>query len=145
MRKLFLVVVLVLGCAAWSFAEDASITGNDAAVELKNSGVIAAEDVADIGSSIDDLVKNGATMDEAKNVVSQAVKQAKADGLTGKDLSAKVHEAVKAAKEEKAAQSEHPKETQSEHPKKDQSEHPKASKSQEHLKSSDKPKDHPAH
>ncbi len=145
MRKLFIVVGLVLGCAAWSFAQEASITANEAAVELKDSGVIAEDEVADVSSSIDELVKNGATIDEAKNVVSQAAKQAKAEGLKGQELSAKVREAVKAAQAEKAAQSEHPKAAQSEHPKKAESEDSKASKSQEHPKSSEKPKDHPAH
>jgi hypothetical protein len=51
--------------------------------------------------SMNDLVNSGETPKEAGNIVSQAAHQAKAAGLKGKDLAAKVHEAIKQRKAEK--------------------------------------------
>ena len=51
--------------------------------------------------SMNDLVNSGETPKEAGNIVSQAAHQAKAAGLKGKDLAAKVHEAIKQRKADK--------------------------------------------
>ncbi|MCX5705476.1 MAG: hypothetical protein NTZ92_05430 [Candidatus Omnitrophica bacterium] len=51
--------------------------------------------------SMNDLVNSGEKPKEAGNIVSQAAHQAKAAGLKGKDLAAKVHEAIKQRKAEK--------------------------------------------
>jgi hypothetical protein len=51
--------------------------------------------------SMSDLVNAGENPEQAGNVVSQAAAQAHAQGLKGKALAAKVHEAVRARKEER--------------------------------------------
>jgi mannitol-specific phosphotransferase system IIBC component len=98
MKKVFLVVGLVMGLAVFAYAENASEVAKQITTELQNSGTIAAADAPSVSSSVKTLVESGASADEAKNVVAQAAHQAKAQGLKGKDLAAKVHEAVKARK-----------------------------------------------
>ncbi|MDD5505078.1 MAG: hypothetical protein PHV77_07270 [Candidatus Omnitrophica bacterium] len=98
MRKLLLVTMLVAGFAAWAYAEDVSKVTKQVTAELQDSGVITAKETPSVAASVKTLVKNGATAQEAKSVVSQAVKQAKEQGLKGRALSAKVNEAVKARK-----------------------------------------------
>jgi hypothetical protein len=72
--------------------------------DLQNSGV-AAGDIKAAESSMNELVKGGTSPQEASSIVSQTVKQAHSQGLKGKDLAAKVHEAVKARKaQHKAAE-----------------------------------------
>jgi len=87
-----------MGFVAFAYAESSSEVAKQVTTELKDSGVIAAQDVPSVSSSVKTLVESGATVDEAKNVVAEAAHQAKAQGLKGKDLAAKVHEAVKARK-----------------------------------------------
>ena len=92
------VSVLVAGFAVCAYAEDASKVAKQVTTELQNSGVITAQDASSVSASVKTLVESGATAQEAKSVVAQAAKQAKALGLKGKDLAAKVQEAVKARK-----------------------------------------------
>lgn len=98
MKKMLLVVGLAIGFAAFAYAQSSSEVAKQVTTELQNSGTIAAADVSSVSSSVKTLVDSGATADEAKNVVAQAAHQAKAEGLKGRDLAAKVHEAVRARK-----------------------------------------------
>ena len=98
MKRLLLAIGLVIGLAAFAYAESNSEVAKQVTKELQNSGTIAATDVSSVSSSVKTLIDSGASADEAKNVVAQAAHQAKAQGLKGKDLAAKVHEAVKARK-----------------------------------------------
>ena len=100
MKKLFFAAWLVLGVTVFAYAESSSEAAKQVAAELQDSGSIAAADVSTVKSSVKTLIDNGATKDEAKNVVSRAAHQAKQEGLRGKELAAKVHEAVKARKAE---------------------------------------------
>jgi len=102
MKRLFLAVGLVLGLVALAYAQSASEVAEQVATELKDSGVITTQDAPRMKSSVKDLMKHGASAEDAKNVVAQAAHQAKAQGLKGKDLAAKVHEAVKARKAQMA-------------------------------------------
>lgn len=61
--------------------------------ELSKSEV-KGEDLKKAVDSMNDLVNDGEKPSEAGNVISAAVAQAHADGLKGKDLAAKVHEAI---------------------------------------------------
>ena len=70
--------------------------------DLQNSGV-ASSDVRTAESSMKGLINSGVTPKEAGNVVSRSVKQAHAQGLKGKDLAAKVHEAVNERKDQMKA------------------------------------------
>lgn len=54
-----------------------------------------------IADSKSELVKSGRSSEEAGNIVSQAAHQAKAEGLKGKALAERVHEAVRKMQEEK--------------------------------------------
>ena len=56
---------------------------------------VKGDDLKQSVNSMNDLVNAGETPREAGNVVSRAAAQARAQGLKGKDLAAKVHEAVK--------------------------------------------------
>lgn len=98
MKKLLLAVGLVIGVAAFVYAESGSEVAKQVTAELQNSGTIAAADVSSVSSSVKTLVDSGASAEEAKSIVAQAATQAKAQGLKGKDLAAKVHEAAKARK-----------------------------------------------
>jgi len=98
MKKLFLVVGLVIGFVAFAYAQSASEVAKQVTTELQDSGVITAQDAPSVSSSVKTLVKSGASADDAKNIVARAAHQAKAQGLKGKELAAKVHEAVKARK-----------------------------------------------
>ena len=71
-------------------------------VELSN-GDVKGNDLKNSAESMNELVKSGATPKEAGNVVSQAAHQAKAEGVKGKALAARVHEAVKTMHAEKRA------------------------------------------
>jgi hypothetical protein len=77
--------------------ENAAAAVEQLKTDLQKSGV-ASGDIKTAESSMKDLINNGATPKEAGSVVSQTVKQAHAQGLKGKDLAAKVHEAVKSRK-----------------------------------------------
>ena len=101
MKKLLLAVGLVVGFAAFAYAENSSEVAKQVTTELQNSGTIAATDASSVSSSVKTLVDSGASADEARNVVAQAAHQAKSEGLKGKDLAAKVHEAVRARKAER--------------------------------------------
>ncbi len=86
--------------------------------ELTRSGV-KGKDFKQSVEEMDGLVKNGQTPREAGNAVSQAVHQAQSEGLKGKALAAKVHEAVRSmqaqkrsAQEAKKAQKQAQKQTQ---------------------------------
>lgn len=70
--------------------------------ELSNKGV-KGDDLKESVNSMNDLVNKGASTKEAGNIVSQAAAQAHAQGLKGKDLAAKVHEAIKEMQAEKRA------------------------------------------
>jgi len=56
---------------------------------------IRGEDLKVSVESMKDLVKGGKSPKDAGNIISQAAHQAKAEGLKGKDLASRVHEAVK--------------------------------------------------
>jgi hypothetical protein len=62
---------------------------------------LKGEDLKNSVNSTKDLVIGGESAKEAGNIVSQAASQARAQGLKGKDLSAKVHEAVRTRKAQK--------------------------------------------
>ena len=98
MKKLLLAVGLVMGFAAFAYAQSSSEVAKQVTTELQDSGVIAAADASSVSSSVKTLVDSGASADEAKNIVARAAHQAKAQGLKGKDLAAKVHEVAKARK-----------------------------------------------
>lgn len=70
--------------------------------QLSNNGV-RGNDLQESVRSMNSLVNSGTNTREAGNLVSQAAAQAHADGLKGKDLAAKVHEAVKEMQAEKRA------------------------------------------
>jgi hypothetical protein len=98
MKKLLLVAVMVGGIAVCAYAEDASKVAKQVTTELQSSGVITAQETSSVSASLKSLIESGASASEAKSVVAQAAKQAKALGLKGKDLAAKVQEAAKARK-----------------------------------------------
>ena len=82
--------------------------------DLSNSG-LKGNDLKTSVNSMNDLVNSGETPKEAGNVVSQAAHQAQAQGLKGKDLAAKVQEAIKQrkiAKQQTKQQMKEQKETQ---------------------------------
>lgn len=66
-------------------------------VDLANYG-LKGKDLRDSVNSMNELVKSGETPKEAGNIVSKAAHQAHAQGLKGKELAAKVHEAIKQRK-----------------------------------------------
>jgi len=101
MKKLLLAVGLIVGFTAFAYAQSSSEVAKQVTTELQNSGTIAATDASSVSSSVKTLVDSGASAEEAKNVVAQAARQAKSEGLKGKDLAAKVHEAVRARKAER--------------------------------------------
>lgn len=68
--------------------------------ELSDKGV-KGSDLKKSVNSMRDLVNAGEAPKEAGSVVSQAVAQAHEQGLRGKDLAAKVHEAIKQRKAQK--------------------------------------------
>lgn len=68
--------------------------------DLSNKRV-RGDDLKQSVNSIKDLVNEGESPKEAGNVVSQAAAQAHQQGLKGKDLAAKVHEAVQQRKAQK--------------------------------------------
>lgn len=69
----------------------------DVVTELSDKGV-KGDDLKESVNSMNNLVNEGENLREAGSVVSQAVAQAHAQGLKGKDLAAKVHEAIKQRK-----------------------------------------------
>ena len=129
MKKMFLTVLLVAGFTVCVFAEhpkaehpsavEKDMTPADKVAEkLQNSGVITAQEISLVKIPIMFLLENGATADEAENIVKQAANEAKAQGYQGDEFTAKVSEAAQgyiAAKktEHPSADSEHPK---AEHP-----------------------------
>ena len=98
MKKFLLAAGMVMGLAMSVYAQDPSVVADQVTKELQDSGVITAQDVASVNSSVKMFVKSGATAIEAKNVVAQAAAQAKAQGLKGKKFTAKIHEAIKSRK-----------------------------------------------
>lgn len=72
------------------------------ALDLSNNGV-GGRDLKLSLDSMNDLVKNGKSPLEAGNIVSQAVAQAKTEGLKGAALADKVHQATQAMQAEKQA------------------------------------------
>jgi len=66
-------------------------------LDFKNKG-IKGEELKDSVNSMNELVKSGEAPKEAGNIVSRAAHQAQAQGLKGKELAAKVHEAIKQRK-----------------------------------------------
>lgn len=71
-------------------------------LDLKNKEV-GGKDLKNTVDSMKDLIKAGETPREAGNVVSAAAHDAKAQGLKGKELAAKVHEAIRERKAQKDA------------------------------------------
>jgi len=134
MKKILLTLGLVMGIAAGVYAEHptaehpkaehpstpekAVSPADKVAGNLQNSGAITAEEVSLVNPAIVLLLENGATTDEAENIVTQAVTEAKNEGLEGGELAAKVTEAAQGYTP--AEKAEHPG-TGSEHPK---AEHP---------------------
>lgn len=72
----------------------------NAVADLSGKGV-KGDDLKQSVNSMNDLVNAGETPRDAGNVVSRAAAQARAQGLKGKDLAAKVHEAVRQRKAQK--------------------------------------------
>jgi len=70
--------------------------------DLNKKGVKGAE-LKESVDSVNNLVKEGEDIKEAGNIVSKAAHAAKAEGLKGKDLAAKVHEAIQQRKQERDA------------------------------------------
>lgn len=68
--------------------------------DLSKKG-IKGDELKSSVEEMNELVKSGETPKEAGNIVSQAAHQAKAQGLKGKDLAAKVHEAIRQRKAER--------------------------------------------
>lgn len=69
-------------------------------LDLKEKEV-TGKDLKESLNSMNDLVKDGESPKKAGNIVAQAAQQAKAQGLKGKELAAKVHEAIKQRKTER--------------------------------------------
>ncbi|MDP2921363.1 MAG: hypothetical protein Q8O12_03225 [Candidatus Omnitrophota bacterium] len=61
---------------------------------------LRGRDLENTVNAVNDLVNKGENPKEAGNIVSQAAHAAQAQGLKGKDLAAKVHEAVGQRKQE---------------------------------------------
>jgi hypothetical protein len=68
--------------------------------DLSRSGV-RGKDLENTVNAANDLVNNGENPKEAGNIVSQAAHAAQAQGLKGRDLAAKVHEAIRQRKQER--------------------------------------------
>ena len=68
--------------------------------DLTNKGV-TGRDLKKAVDSMNDLVKDGESPKEAGNVVSRAAHQAHREGLKGKELAARVHEAIRQRKQER--------------------------------------------
>ena len=107
MKKLLIVgLVSVLAGLGWMSSVCADEATDQVVSEVKAdltaAGVESAE-VKDSVSAINDMVKSGVPAEEAGNVVSQAAKQARAEGLKGKDLAARVKAAAKGRKAEHKA------------------------------------------
>jgi hypothetical protein len=64
---------------------------------------VKGNDLKNSAESMNELVKSGATPKEAGNVVSKAAHQAQAEGIKGKALADRVHQAVKTKQAEKRA------------------------------------------
>ncbi|UCH12067.1 MAG: hypothetical protein JSW18_04425 [Candidatus Omnitrophota bacterium] len=62
---------------------------------------ITGRDLKKAVDSMNDLVKDGESPKEAGNVVSRAARQGRREGLKGKELVARVHEAVRQRKQER--------------------------------------------
>ncbi|MBN1914238.1 MAG: hypothetical protein JW788_07570 [Candidatus Omnitrophica bacterium] len=60
---------------------------------------VRGKDLESIVNTANDLVNNGEHPKEAGNIVSQAAHAAQAQGLKGRDLAAKVHEAIRQRKQ----------------------------------------------
>ncbi len=73
----------------------------DVVVGLSKKGV-KGKVLKDSVESMNELVEDGEDPKEAGNIVSQAAHAALAAGLKGKDLAAKVHEAIQQRKQERA-------------------------------------------
>jgi len=67
---------------------------------------IRGEDLKSSAESMYELVKSGNSARDAGNIVSKAAHEAKTEGLKGRDLANKVHEAVKKMQAEKKQQQE---------------------------------------
>ncbi|MCM8756550.1 MAG: hypothetical protein NC817_00745 [Candidatus Omnitrophica bacterium] len=98
MRKFLLVIVLIIGLNADAYAQTSDEIAQEVTHQLQESGSITEEDASVVESSVKTLIDSGATKEEAKNIVAQAVHEAQAQGLKGKALSAKVLEVVRARK-----------------------------------------------
>lgn len=136
MKKVLLTMLLVAGFTVCAFAEhpraehpkaehpsaaaEAVTPADKIAGKLQSSGVITKQEVLLVNASIVLLLANGVTADEAENIITQTVNEAKAQGLKDEALAAKVKETAQAHIAAKKA--EHPT-AGSEHP---TSEHPKA-------------------
>lgn len=72
---------------------------------------IKGDNLKNTVNSMNDLVNSGESPKEAGNIVSHAAHQALAQGLKGKDLAAKVHEAISQRKIERENLKEHKKKT----------------------------------
>ncbi len=70
----------------------------DMALRLKSEGFSSGEIVIILGKT-GELMDRGMSMDEAGNIVSRAAHQAKREGLRGRALAERVHEAIRAMKE----------------------------------------------
>ena len=75
----------------------------NAVSDLSKNGV-KGKDLKKSVDSMNDLVQDGESPEEAGNIVSKAAKEARAQGLKGRDLAAKVHEAIEQRKQERDAQ-----------------------------------------
>jgi hypothetical protein len=69
--------------------------------ELQKEGTVTADEAKVIEPSIKEMIEKGESKQEIKTVIAQAVAQAHAQGLKGKDLAAKVHTAVQELKMQK--------------------------------------------
>jgi hypothetical protein len=89
-------VCLILFAAAGVKAEEVSVA--QVSSELQQSGTVTADEAKALEPSIKAMVDAGETKADIKNAVAQATAAARAQGLKGKDLAAKVHAAVQERK-----------------------------------------------
>ncbi|MBU1043195.1 MAG: hypothetical protein KJ915_02210 [Candidatus Omnitrophica bacterium] len=87
----------LLSAASIVKAEDQTIIVSQVNNELQQEGM-TAEEVNAVQASIKEMVNNGESKQQVKNAVALAVSEARAQGLKGKDLAARVHARIQERK-----------------------------------------------
>ncbi|MBU1086541.1 MAG: hypothetical protein KKD05_03385 [Candidatus Omnitrophica bacterium] len=91
-------VCFILFMASVVKAEEGLTIVNQLSNELQQQGTVTSDEAKALEPSIREMIEKGESRQEIKNVIAQAVTQAHAQGLRGKDLAAKVHAAIQERK-----------------------------------------------